>query len=130
MENNFYINLGVEYLNNNSDKFKELDFNPINKTNEEIKEISNNLYKHGHISLEVKKCFIVNNIKLGKFNYMPKLHKNKFGIRPVISQIRHPTSNVSNLINLILQPIVIKNETYLRNSQNLIQLCKDLKIKD
>ena len=56
---------------------------------------------------------------------MPKLHKDNISIRSVISCVLHPTSSASNLINLIfLQPFVIKSESYIKGSMNLIQICE------
>jgi len=54
---------------------------------------------------------------------MPKIHKSKFRIRPIIASINHPTPLLSFVIDLIFQPLVIKNETYLKDSHNLIQIC-------
>ena len=70
------------------------------------------------------------NCKLGKFKIMPKIHKLKFGTRPIIASIDHPTSSLCFVLDYILQPLVVKNETYLRDSQNLIQYCEDIKLDD
>jgi hypothetical protein len=61
------------------------------------------------------------NAKLGSFRILPKLHKNKFGIRPIINCKDHPTSNLAFLMDVILQPFVKNSESYIQDSQNLIQ---------
>ena len=50
---------------------------------------------------------------------MPKLHKSKFGIRPIINCSSHPTSKISLLIDCLLQPIVVTTESYIKDAQHL-----------
>jgi hypothetical protein len=65
------------------------------------------------------------NCKAGKFRALAKLHKSKFGIRPIVNCRDHPTSKISQFIDLILQPIIKTTETYIQDSQNLIQKVYD-----
>ncbi len=67
---------------------------------------------------------------LGKFKLLAKLHKNKFGIRPIINNRGHPTEGLSQFIDLFLQPFVRNSESYLKDSQNLLQDCTDIIVKD
>ena len=68
------------------------------------------------------------NSKLGKFRILAKLHKEKFGIRPIINNKNHPTEKLSQFIDIFLQPFVKNSESYLKDSQNLIQKFDKLKI--
>jgi predicted GIY-YIG superfamily endonuclease len=52
---------------------------------------------------------------------MPKLHKSKFGIRPIINCNLHPTSKISLLIDCLLKQIVLNTESYIKDAQHLIQ---------
>ena len=74
-----------------------------------------------HISKRLYNSLIIKEPKLGSFNILPKIHKVKFGTRPIINCIRHPTSNLSLFIDAILQPFVQKSESFIKDSQNLIQ---------
>ena len=56
---------------------------------------------------------------------MFKLHKEKLGLRPIINSTNHPTSLLSLLIDLILQPFVKNTKSFILESQNLIQIAKD-----
>ncbi len=73
------------------------------------------------ISVRLRINLSVKNSKLGKFNILPKIHKTKFGTRPIINSINHPTSNISEFIDFLLQPFVITSVSYIKDSQNLIQ---------
>ena len=46
------------------------------------------------------------------------LHKKKFGIRPIINNKNHVTSQLCKLIDLIVQPILRNTDTYLQDSQH------------
>ncbi len=122
MQKSLYNNLANKHLEN-SLTYECLESNPLNQTIQIINDKIEYLKINGHISNELNNQITKGliNCKLGKFKIMPKLHKEKFGIRPVISTIRHPTSILCLLIDLIIQPFVNKNETYLKDSTNLIQ---------
>lgn len=103
-----------------------LDNNPLKST---IQKINNKLLflksnKHIHNSLYTK--LLAKNCKLGSFRILAKLHKDTFGVRPIINNKNHPTAKLCQLIDLILQPLVQNTETYIKDSQNLIQKLDNL----
>ena len=53
---------------------------------------------------------------------MPKLHKNKFGIRPIINCDCHPTSRISLLIDCLLKPLVYITESFIQDAQKTANL--------
>ena len=122
-----YHNLSLDHLNSNN-TYEKLESDPLKATLNILKSEMDSLNKNGHISDTLFKHLNFEKCKLGKFKIMPKIHKNKFGIRPIIASINHPTSLLSFVIDFIFQPLIIKNETYLKDSQNLIQFCEDLKL--
>jgi len=122
IDNNLYNKIGLEYLEKNKNYFKPLNNNPSNETIEKIEKDLDSLCKNGHITEKIRKNLSVIDPKIGKLNLLPKLHKSVFGNRPIISNVKHCTSNMSIFINLILQLFVQKNKTYIKDAQNLIQL--------
>jgi hypothetical protein len=66
--------------------------------------------------------------KLGSFRILPKIHKNVFGCRPIINYKNHFLNDICLLLNFIIRPYVINTESYIKDSQNLIQKTKDIKI--
>ena len=70
------------------------------------------------------------NCKVGSFRILPKIHKDKFSVRPIVNCLKHFTSDLCLLINLILVPYVMECESYLKDSQHLLQQTQDLIIPD
>ncbi len=130
LNKDLYLSLSFDHLNSNTQTYKELNFNPLTSTKNKIESELNNLNLNGHISDELFRNLKSNNSKLGKFKMMPKLHKSKFGIRPIVASINHPTSLLCFVIDFILQIFVINTETYLKDSQNLIQFCEYIVLDD
>ena len=59
-----------------------------------------------------------------------KLHKKDLGIRPIINSILHPTEKISSLIDLLLKPIIQKCDSYVQDSQHLLQICENLELPE
>jgi len=121
-----YINLANEHLELNRLQYKKLERNPLKSTCKLINDSLTNLNLKGDISNKLFNNLIIKKSRLGKFKIMPKLHKAIFGIRPIIASVNHPTSVLSLLIDLILQDFVTKTETYVKDSQNIIQDVMDI----
>lgn len=64
--------------------------------------------------------------------YLPKVHKdiNNPPPRPIVSGINSITHHVSAYIDKFLQKHVLKMKSYLRDSQCLITILKDIKINE
>ena len=54
------------------------------------------------------------------------MHKKKFSWRPIINCQNSPTEKICKLIDYILKPIVTNTETYIKDSQNLIQKTENI----
>ena len=59
---------------------------------------------------------IVKNSKLGSLRLLAKLHKKELGFRPIINSLKHPTSLICLLLDIILQPFVKNNDSYSEGS--------------
>ena len=129
LDKSLYIKLAKDHLFSNKQVYKEINHDPLQETLNKIISTLNCLKDRGHISNRLHKLLLPKNeCKPGKFRFLAKLHKDKFGIRPIINSINHPTASLSQFIDLFLQPFVKNSESFLKDSQNLIQECKDLKI--
>ena len=86
------------------------------------------MHTNGHISDRLKGCLLSNisESKLGSFRLLAKLHKPKFSWRPIVNCKNHPNSKLCLILDLLFKPIVSKTETYIKDSQNLIQKVKDM----
>ena len=76
--------MGFEHLNGNT-TYKKLLSDPLTDTVSTIKNILLVLRLNQHISEQLYNNLIPLNAKLGRFRILPKLHKDKFNIRPIIN---------------------------------------------
>jgi hypothetical protein len=56
------------------------------------------------------------------------LHKEKFGIRPIVNNINHPTSQICKFVDLVLQPLVQQTSTYVKDSQQILQKYNNMRL--
>ncbi len=121
LSKNLYNKLCDDHLNSNDTTYEKLLNNPLKNTRVSILNSIKNLNNNNHISDKLFRHLTLENCKLGKFKIQPKIHKSKFSIRPIVASINHPTTKISFVVDFLLQPIVTKQNTYLKDSQNLIQ---------
>jgi len=115
------MNLVRNHLENNN-SYETINYNPLEETINMINAKLGELLDKKFISSRLYNLLIVKETsKLGKFRVLPKLHKSKFGIRPIINCKSHPTSSLAFLLDIILQPFVKDLDSYIQDSQNLIQ---------
>ena len=131
IQNDNYLELAFKFLKDDQ-SYKELENNPLDITIRKINFILNRLFVNAHISLEIRDTLLLetNKYKLGNFKLMAKVHKKEFGWRPIINSIDHPTSKICFLLDKIFQPFVLKTDSYIKDSQNLIQICQKVKFKN
>ena len=66
---------------------------------------------------------------MSKFRVLIKVHKlPKFGTRPIVNCINSATSRIAELIDFLLQPLVKQTNTYIKDTQYLINDLNKLKI--
>ncbi|CAF1085156.1 unnamed protein product, partial [Brachionus calyciflorus] len=117
--------LALDCLSDTSIYIK-LDSDPLNDIKTRIESQLNSLVDLGWISKRLKKLLIVDNPKLSKFRILPKIHKKNFSVRPIVNCISSPTSKLCLLVYILLQPIVEKCYSYLKDSQHLLQVFDDV----
>ncbi len=101
--------------------YEQINYDPLEEMNNNINVIITDLKLNGDVSNNFFDRLFVKNNRLGSFRILIKLHKEEFGLRPIVNCRNHPTSNISLLIDVILQPFVKKCPSFLQDLQNLIQ---------
>ena len=112
--------LCIEHLSNNL-IYKKINENPLLETKETVNKELYNLYSNMLISEKIYKILKIEFTVIGKFRILAKIHKDKFGIRPIINSTNTPTYNLCKLVEYILHPYVKKFPSFIQDSQNLIQ---------
>ncbi len=122
LDKSLYLELANEHLDSNKNVYKKLNSNPLQDTKNKIEKSLNDLRVKGHISKRLFDLICPKNCcKLGKFKILAKLHKSKFGIRPIINSIGHPTECLSKFVDQFLQPFIKNSESYIKDSQYVLQ---------
>ena len=128
IDTNLYNNLCIEHLINDN-SYEKIVFNPQFLIYNKAKKIISDLNLTGHISNSLCKT-ILSNLKfkkLASFRILIKLHKtNKFGIRPLINCSNTTLSIISKILDFYFKPIVKEHFSFIKDSQNLIQLTKNI----
>jgi hypothetical protein len=133
ISNEDFLNIANNYLNENKKTYIQLNEDPLKDIIKNINNKLKELYNNKHISsklykkLQIKENF---NCKNGSLRILPKIHKDKFGIRPIINSINHPTSKLCEFIDIILKPIIEQCDTIIKDSQELLQIGNNLEFKN
>jgi hypothetical protein len=114
-----------------SDTFIKIHYDPLEETVNTINYEINGLYDQNHISDILRKKLLINlnECKLGSFRLLAKLHKENFSWRPIINCKNHPNTKIARLLDSLFKPIIAETESYIKDSQNLIQLTQNITFK-
>jgi hypothetical protein len=129
ISNQLYLELANTVFEDSS-TYKRLESNPLDESKESIYDILMNLYQNNDISKKLFELLKPNFGSLGVASLLFKVHKEKFGIRQIISYKNHITAPMSILIDGFLFPFVRKCDSFILDSLNLIQKSEDLKLNN
>ncbi|CAF1074569.1 unnamed protein product, partial [Brachionus calyciflorus] len=121
-----FYSLAFDHLNN-PELYQQIDENPLENMVNNINSTLKTLLNNKNMSQRLYKRLYIKNFQVGKFRILPKIHKSKFGLRPIINCINHPTSSLCEFIDIILQKILKNCSTILKDSQELLQYCENMK---
>jgi hypothetical protein len=127
ISNELYNNL-TESLLQDTSTYINCDSDPTDQIIANYVDLINFCYDKKHISKKLKNLLYSTECKLGTFRVLPKIHKAKFSLRPIISYRKHITKMICCLIDLIIRPYVTESESYIKDSQDFILKTKDLKV--
>jgi len=131
IDKKYFLKLAFEFIKNDP-SYSELKEDPLLRTTEKINFLLDKLFIEADISIDIRDALKIkpDEVKMGNFKLLAKLHKKEFGWRPIINSIGHPTSKICFLIDKIFQPFVLQTDSYLKDSQNLIQKCETLEFEN
>lgn len=124
-------NEGIEVLLNNNNSFRKLNRDPTLTVQNKANAIITDLVKHNYISPEEGKTMKIYNANAPKIYGNPKVHKDGYPLRPIISSIQGPTNNIAKYIATILKNAYnTDNEYYITDSFHFSSVVNNLKIPD
>ena len=105
------------------DVYQELKGNIEGPLEKIIKSVLRKVRDRKDISDETLDYFLVNNPKLGRFYLLPKIHKRLYNVpgRPVISNSRYYTENISAFLEYHLKPISQKVKSYIKDTNDFLR---------
>ncbi|XP_047989338.1 uncharacterized protein LOC125228720 [Leguminivora glycinivorella] len=60
---------------------------------------------------------------------LPKVHKANVPLRPIVSQIASPTYDLAKHVASVLQPLVGKTSSFVKDSRHFVDILKDVKLE-
>jgi hypothetical protein len=97
------------------------DITPLIK--EGIQTKLHGLYVTGMLDKEMKEfCVPPKNHRTSTLYFLKKIHKNPMGIRPIVSSCSSVTENISQLVDIWLQPIMRKLPSLIKDTTEFINL--------
>jgi hypothetical protein len=122
LSHELYNKLTYDHLNN-PDVYLRLDNDPLMNLKDNLRFELNSLYYSKDISKKLDNKLFDDNIqpKLGNIRILPKIHKSKFSVRPIINYGNNPVSKLCILVDFVLRPFVVASDSYIKDSQDLMQ---------
>ena len=120
------IEEGLKQLSD--DKFyKPLSSPIVLDTSRKVKEVVNNLHRAGHIDKMTYKWLIEGQKqpRIPEFYTLTKIHKKIPVGRPIVSGRSGPTERISGFVDSLLQPIAIKQKSYLKDTTDFINFIEN-----
>ncbi|XP_047990120.1 uncharacterized protein LOC125229344 [Leguminivora glycinivorella] len=69
------------------------------------------------------------NVLSPKIYGLPKIHKVNSPLRPIVSQIDSPTYDLAKHVAKVLQQLVGRTESYVKDSRHFIEIVQDIRIE-
>ncbi|XP_046391554.1 uncharacterized protein LOC124159689 [Ischnura elegans] len=108
------------------DTYHEIKTDPTAKIQKQIKGL---LYQSS-VPMEERRRLLEPAPKPPRLYGLPKVHKEGFPLRPIVSAIDSPTHNLARYLAKQLQPFSGRTPTYVRNSAHFIELIEELRVSD
>ena len=123
-----YLDLVYTYLNDEK-TYQLLERDPTTEITRQYYLYLQTCRDRGIINDELhSKLILGEDVRSQGMYFLPKLHKNSLKLRPIVSATGGPTKKASKYIDKLLQPYMKPVETYLKNSQALLETLSTLRI--
>ena len=104
----------------------------MHDTARKVKELVNKLYRSGEIDLMTHKWLTIGlkQPRIPEFYTLTKIHKKIPVGRPIVSGSSGPTERISSFVDSLLQPVAIKQESYIKDTTDFINFIENTQIPD
>ena len=107
--------------------YQRLHMSTLDSVVTEITEIIDQYHLAGFISKSVNKWIRTPEPRVANFYILPKIHKNQENPpgRPIMSANNHPTERISAYVDMFLNPIMQKQDSFIKDTGHLITILKE-----
>ena len=108
---------------NDKNVYKELTGDVEGPLEKIIKTVLKKVRDRRDTSDNALRYFLVNNPKLGRFYYLPKIHMRIQNVpgRPIISNSKYYTKNISAFLEFHLKPLAQKVKSYIKDTNDFLR---------
>jgi hypothetical protein len=98
----------------------------LDKAKIDIVDIVNYLYERNYISKKQRNFFLRGTPKMPTLYGLPKIHKNNWPLRPIVSQIDSPAYQINKYVDYLLTTAEKSIENLLQDTTRFLQIIKTL----
>ena len=124
-----YIREGMEHLSD-TNTYLPLDGDYTLVVAKIIRNTLTQLLKEGLLTAEMAEfCSPPTNPRPAQLYFLKKIHKPTLDVRPIVSSVNSATENLAEFLDIFLQPIMRKLPAYIKDTTELLQEVKKIKIQ-
>ena len=97
--------------------YKEIENNPEQELKKDTLKILDKWRTKDHLGNVCRKDILNDSTNIARVHGLPKIQKNNYPLRPLVSSINSPTSNLTEFLNDILTKAFPKPVSSIKNSQ-------------
>ena len=121
-----YINNGEQHLKDER-TYTHLTEDPTETIADHITRHLDEMAEAGYISRQTVEAIKPSQEPRTQAMYfLKKMHKTPPGIRPIVSGCNGPTESISRFVDYLLQPIAQRQDSYIRDSKQFVQIIESL----
>ncbi|XP_072041390.1 uncharacterized protein [Amphiura filiformis] len=120
----------VNALLNDGKIYSRLDKDPTQQYKTELKGILKDLKGESAIDQSLYYKLSPTACDKPKLYGLPKIHKKDAPLRPIVSSIGSVTNDIARFVADIISPLVGKSEHHVQNTQDSVDLVKDLHVDE
>ena len=117
-----YAQKGLAHLNDEA-VYMRLPHDTTEFVEMKVVRLLNKFYREGHINKDMLEfCLPPHRIRTARLYFLLKVHKNPMGIRPIVSCVNNATENLSQYVDIWLQPLMKALPSYIRDTTDFINM--------
>ena len=120
-----YALAGFNHLNDDK-VYKKLHVDCTQEVCRKLHTFLNKLFKEGLINKDMLDfCTPPSEVRTARMYFLLKVHKNPMGIRPIVSSVNYATENLSQFVDIWLQPLMKGLPSFIQDTNHFIKMIEE-----